>query len=83
MSNSATTQPNAPRLLYARKEAAYQLSISLRGIAYLIAEGRLRTRKIGGRTLIPHDELLRFSRLDRHDFIVTKRPKMVSSVQPS
>lgn len=54
-----------PRLLYTKKESAYQLSISLRSISYLITKGQIRTRKIGGRTLIPRAELLRFSRFNR------------------
>jgi hypothetical protein len=48
-----------------RKEGAYQLSLSIRAVDYLIAERRLQTRKIGGRILIPHDELIRFARADR------------------
>jgi hypothetical protein len=62
-----------PRLLYARKEVAYQLSLSIRAVVslsiravdYLIAAGRLKTRKIGGRILVAHDELIRFARADR------------------
>lgn len=40
-------------LLYSRKEAARLLSISLRSVDYMIAGGKLRTRKIGSRILIP------------------------------
>lgn len=60
----------APRLLYSRKEAAYQLSISVRAIDYLISARRVKTRKIGGRILIAHEELLRFSRYDRTEPMV-------------
>ena len=62
-----TSTPAAapPRLLYSRKEGAYQLSLSIRAVDYLIAERRLQIRKIGGRILIPHDELIRFARADR------------------
>jgi hypothetical protein len=45
------------------------LSISLRSVGYLIAGGRLRTRRIGERTLIPHDELQRFAKADRIEAI--------------
>jgi excisionase family DNA binding protein len=62
-----------PRLLYSRKDAAYQLSISTRCLDYLIAEKRLHSRKIGGRILIPHEELLRFSRHDRMEPMTPER----------
>jgi hypothetical protein len=74
MTTSRTLPPNpVPRLLYSRKDTAYQLSISLRSLAYLISEGRIHTRKIGGRILIPHEELLRFSRHDRFDHMTPER----------
>jgi hypothetical protein len=31
----------------------------------MIAQGKVRTRKIGGRILIPHPELLRIARADQ------------------
>jgi hypothetical protein len=46
-------QPPAPRLLYDRKEAARQLSISVRSLAYLIANKMFQTRRIGKKVLIP------------------------------
>ena len=52
------------RLLYNKKNAAIQLSISPRSIGYLIAEGKIGTRKIGKRILIPHSELVRFAKAD-------------------
>lgn len=52
------------RMLYTRKDAAFQLSISLRSLDYAIANKKLNTRKFGGRVLIPHGELVRFSRMD-------------------
>jgi len=55
--------PNAPpRLLYSRAESAYQLSLSPRAIDYMIAKGTIGIRKIGGRILIPHSELIRVAR---------------------
>jgi len=45
------------------------LSISLRSVGYLIANGRLRTRRIGDRTLIAYDELQRFVKSDRIEAI--------------
>lgn len=52
------------RLLYDRKEAARQLSISVRTLDYLIAAKTFVTRRIGKRILIPHSELVRFCRGD-------------------
>lgn len=57
----STTTTQQARLLYGRKEAAHQLSISVRSLDYLIAEGRLRPRRIGGRVLIHHDDLVRLA----------------------
>jgi hypothetical protein len=59
-------QTPAPRMLYDRKEAARQLSISVRSLDYLIAGKSFQTRRIGKKILIPHAELVRFSRAD-HD----------------
>jgi hypothetical protein len=62
-----------PRPLYSKKESAYQFSISLRSLNYLISDGRINVRRIGGRVLIPHYELLRFSRHDRHELLVPEK----------
>jgi excisionase family DNA binding protein len=64
------TMDQAQRLLYSRKEAAYLLSLSVRAIDYLLKERRLQSRKVGGRILVPHDELQRFARYDRMDSVV-------------
>ena len=37
----------------------------MRAVDYLIAEGKVRVRRIGGRILIPHSELLRLARTDQ------------------
>ncbi len=50
------------RLLYSKRDAAEQLSISLRSLNYLISRGELRFRRIGSRVLVPHGELVQFSR---------------------
>lgn len=57
-------QGQGPRLLYDRKNAARQLSISLRSLDYLIAARKFNTRRIGKKVLIPHGELVRFARGD-------------------
>jgi len=54
------------RLLYDRKEAARQLSISVRSLDYLISGKLLNTRRIGKKVLIPHGELARFARADHY-----------------
>jgi hypothetical protein len=46
------------KLAYSRKQAATELSLSMRIIDHLIAKGDLRTRKIGSRVLIPGRELV-------------------------
>ena len=61
--------PGTPYLLD-RKKAAFMLSLSLRSIDYLIAEGRLRTRRIGGRILLPTADLIKFANSDRFEPIV-------------
>jgi excisionase family DNA binding protein len=52
------------RLLYDRKSAAHQLSVSVATLDRLVANKCLTARRIGGRVLIPHGELRRFVRAD-------------------
>ena len=52
------------RLLYDRKTAAQQLSISVATLDRLVANKCLTARRIGGRVLIPYGELKRFARAD-------------------
>lgn len=61
-SNTTSQQSAAPRMLYARNEAARQLSISVRALDSIIARHEIETRRIGRRLLVPHAELVRFSR---------------------
>lgn len=62
-------KPEVHRLLHPRVEAAWLLGISVRSLDYLIANKLLATRKVGGRVLIPHGELIRFSRADHFECI--------------
>jgi excisionase family DNA binding protein len=62
-SSRVTIAPEA-RLLVSREEAAQLLSISPRGLDYLIANRRLPTRRIGGRVLIPVADLRKYARGD-------------------
>jgi hypothetical protein len=63
------TMNDEGRMLYDRKSAAVQLSISVRSLDYLIAAKRLATRRIGKKVLIPRGELLRFARGDHPEAV--------------
>jgi excisionase family DNA binding protein len=58
------------KLLVSREEASQMLSISQRGLDYLIANRRLPTRRIGGRVLIPMADLRKYARGDHPENIV-------------
>jgi excisionase family DNA binding protein len=58
------------KLLVSREEAAQLLSISVRGVDYLTATGRLLTRRIGGRVLISVADLRKYVRGDHPEPIV-------------
>lgn len=53
------TTPNVAKLSYSVREAAVATSISRTTLYTLINEGKLATRKVGGRTLIPAASLHR------------------------
>jgi len=53
------------RILHARRDSADLLSISLRKLDSLIREKAIGTVRIGRRTLIAHDELVRFAERNR------------------
>lgn len=55
------------RLLYDRREAARQLSISVRSLDYLIAAGVFETRRIGKKVLITHRSLVRFAQGNHYE----------------
>jgi hypothetical protein len=59
------------KLLYSREDAAIALSISIRSVDYLISEGKLTTRRIGRKTLIPVGDIKRFARADHPERIRT------------
>jgi excisionase family DNA binding protein len=60
-------QSSATRLLYDRKEAARQLSISVRSLDYLISNKELQTRRLGKKVMVPHAELVRFASSNHYD----------------
>jgi excisionase family DNA binding protein len=55
------------RLLYDRKGAAEQLSISVRALDRLVANKCITARRVGSRVLIPYAELKKFARADHFD----------------
>ncbi len=57
------------RMLYDRKTAALQLSISVRSLDYLIAGKQLATRRIGKKVLVPYRELVRYARADHYESV--------------
>jgi excisionase family DNA binding protein len=57
------------RLLYPRKDAAFQLGISVRSLDYLISNKKINFRKIGKRVLIHHKELERFASTNHYDSV--------------
>jgi excisionase family DNA binding protein len=59
------------KILVSREEAAQLLSISQRGLDYLVASKRLPTRRIGGRVLIPVSDLRKYARCDHPERIVS------------
>ena len=64
--DAAAISPDTPKLMFSRREAAYSLGLSLRSISTLLKNGTLKYRKIGAKTLIPHESLVQFSKRD-HD----------------
>jgi hypothetical protein len=61
---------NHSRILYPRKEAAFQLCISLRALDYLVSGKKIRCQKIGSRTLFHHKELDRFASVNHYASVV-------------
>lgn len=60
------------KLLYSRQDAARALSLSVRSIDYLIYTGRLPTRRVGGKILVPVSDIRRFARTDHPEFVRVK-----------
>jgi excisionase family DNA binding protein len=75
MSNSTSTET---RLLYDRKSAAQQLSVSVRTIDYLVANKELDTRRIGKKVLVTRASLVRYA-AGNHFAIMKARKKGVAS----
>jgi len=58
--SSTTSLPIPAKLLFDRTEFSALTGLSLRTVANLIADGTLRVKRVGRRTLIPRAELLQF-----------------------
>ena len=57
------------RLLYDRREAARQLSISVRSLDYIIAAKGLDTRRIGRKVLVTRASLMRYASGNHFDAV--------------
>jgi len=66
------TPISAHLLLYDRKEAAHQLSISVRSLDYKIAAKQLDTRRIGKKVLVPYASLVRFASTNHYEAITSR-----------
>jgi excisionase family DNA binding protein len=64
-----------PTLLYSRKMADQSLSISIRYVDVLIADGHIETVRIGRRVLVRYEELSRFANSARSYDIMYRMPK--------
>jgi excisionase family DNA binding protein len=58
--SGTTSLPISSKLLFDRAEFSALTGLSLRTVANLIADGTVRVKRVGRRTLIPRAELLRF-----------------------
>ena len=61
MPEPGTPTVNLEKLLFSRREVAQVTGLSLPFIDALVKKGELRVIRIGARTLVPREELLRFS----------------------
>jgi hypothetical protein len=86
MSRIGVPSASVTPYLLNRRAAASMLSISVRGLDYLIAGGRLKTRRIGGRVLVATEELQRFAGADRYEPMVpiatSKKLAVISNSKP-
>lgn len=56
-------------ILYRRRDAAAAIGLSVRALDYLIAEGKVRVRRLGKRVLVPRAELERFAAKDQSTIV--------------
>jgi hypothetical protein len=54
------------RLMYDRKSAARQISVSIRSYDYLVATKKIATRRCGRKVMTTHAELVRFCKSNHY-----------------
>jgi hypothetical protein len=69
-----TSMSNVEKFLFARKEAAFSLGISIRSLDYLISRDKLVTRRIGKKVLVTRESLRTFARY-HHPEAIKPEPK--------
>lgn len=70
------------KLLYARKDVAHALSISLSTVDRMIASQEIRTRRLRGRVLVDPAEVRRIAdRILRHDIVSESAPPRRTALQ--
>ena len=74
---------NVEKLLYSRRDTAEALCLSIRSVDYLITTGRLSTRRIGGKILIPTSAVRRFAREDHPESVRAAGVHTPSDVSPA
>ncbi len=67
------------KFLFARKEAAHALGISIRSLDYLIAGKHLETRRIGKKVLVTRAALVAFASGNHYGSMSTAARKAESS----
>ena len=83
-------EQSVEKLLYSRRDTAEALCLSIRSVDYLITTGRLSTRRIGGKILIPATAVRRFAKEDHPEFVraagiptpISGQPKSQPSAVP-
>ena len=66
------------KFLFNRREAALSLGVSIRSVDYLIAGGKLETRRIGKKVLVTRESLRLFARGHHTDPIRPAAPDLTS-----
>jgi hypothetical protein len=61
------------RFRYDRKGAAWYLSISVRSLDYLVANGEIKTLREGSKVMFLRTELERYGRINHYESVVSTR----------
>ena len=76
-------EQSVEKLLYSRRDTAEALCLSIRSVDYLITTGRLSTRRIGGKILIPASAVRRFAREDHPESVRAAGVHTPADVSPT